>query len=63
MLGLVTIALPEQPMFGISLEDGENYRAMNILVALWLIIFSVPTFLWLDKDNHKHSEIAHVCNS
>ena len=53
VLGLVTIALPEQPMFGISLEDGENYRAMNILVALWLIVFSIPTFLWLNKDNRK----------
>ena len=53
VLGLVTITLPEQPMFGISLEDGENYRAMNILVALWLIVFSIPTFLWLNKDNRK----------
>ncbi len=50
VFGLVTIALPEQPMFGISLDDGQNYRAMNILVAVWLILFSVPTFLWLDKD-------------
>ena len=49
----MTIALPEEPMFGISLEDGENYRAMNILVALWLIVFSIPTFLWLNKDNRK----------
>ena len=53
VFGLFTIALPETPMFGISLVDGENYRAMNILVALWLFIFSLPTFLWIDKDNRK----------
>ncbi len=53
VFGLFTIAMPEQPMFGISLEDGENYRAMNILVAIWLFIFSLPTFLWIDKDKRK----------
>ena len=53
LFGLVTIALPEQPMFGISLEGGENYRAMNILVAIWFFLFSLPTFLWLDKDKRK----------
>ena len=53
VFGLFTIALPETPMFGISLVDGENYRAMNLLVALWFFIFSLPTFLWLDKDNRK----------
>ena len=26
---------------------------MNILVALWLFLFSIPTFLWLDKDQNK----------
>jgi len=53
VVGLVTIALPEQPMFGISTEHGQNYRSMNILVALWFFVFSIPTFLWLDKDDRK----------
>ncbi len=53
VVGLVTIALPEQPMFGISTEYGQNYRSMNILVALWFFFFSIPTFLWLDKDDRK----------
>ena len=55
VFGLLTIALPEQPMFGISadLDSGEKYRAMNILVAIWFFIFSLPTFLWLDKDKRK----------
>jgi UMF1 family MFS transporter len=51
--GLVAIALPDQPMFGISVEDGENFRSMNILVAIWFALFTIPTFLWLDKDKRK----------
>ena len=53
VVGLVTIALPEQPMFGISTVDGENYRSMNLLVAIWFFLFSIPTFLWLEKDDRK----------
>ena len=53
VFGLITIALPENPMFGISIENGQNFRAMNLLVAIWLFIFSIPTFLWLDKDSRK----------
>ena len=40
VFGLITIALPENPMFGISIENGQNFRAMNLLVAIWLFIFS-----------------------
>lgn len=49
-VGLVTIALPEQPMFGITTQNGQNFRSMNLLVAIWFFIFSIPTFLWLKKD-------------
>ena len=52
VVGLVTVA-SDQPMFGVSTEYGQNYRSMNILVALWLFVFSIPTFLWLDKDDRK----------
>ena len=51
--GLIAIALPDQPMFGISIEDGENFRSMNVLVAIWFTLFSIPTFLWLSKDKRK----------
>lgn len=53
-LGLVTIALPETPMFGISKDFGQNYRSMNLLVAIWFLVFSIPTFLWLEKDTKKN---------
>ena len=40
---------PEVPAFGFSTENGENYRAINLMVALWFAVFSIPTFLWV-KD-------------
>jgi len=30
-------------------HSGENIRAISIMVAIWFLIFSVPTFLWV-KD-------------
>ena len=58
VLGLCTIAKPEligleQPILGISNENGENFRAMNILVSIWFLLFSIPTFLWIKKDDKK----------
>jgi UMF1 family MFS transporter len=53
VFGLITIALPEQPMFGISTDNGEHFRSMNILVAIWLFVFSIPTFIWIDRDKRK----------
>ena len=34
-------------------NGGEQYRAMNIVVAIWFFIFSLFTFAWLDKDKRK----------
>ncbi len=28
-------------------HSGENIRAINILVAIWFMVFSIPTFLWV----------------
>jgi UMF1 family MFS transporter len=46
-VALLTLALPETPWFGFSVENGENIRATNLLVAAWLIVFSLPVVLWL----------------
>ena len=48
-VALLGFALPETPWFGFSVENGENIRATNLLVAVWLLIFTVPVVLWL-KD-------------
>jgi len=34
-------------------NGGEQYRAMNVVVAVWFFIFSLFTFAWLDKDRRK----------
>ena len=46
---MILFVNPEIPAFGFSTENGENYRAINLMVALWFGVFSIPTFLWV-KD-------------
>lgn len=43
-LALVGFVRPEVPWFGLSTAEGFNVRATNFLVALWLLIFSLPLF-------------------
>ena len=46
--GLVCLALAllvlvrDDPLFGVSTEAGFNYRATNLLVAAWFLVFSLP---------------------
>ena len=68
--GLIALALcfvlfvqPEVPAFGFSKELGENIRATNLFIALWFVIFSIPTFLWV-KDTKKPQRIdRHIISS
>ena len=46
-VALMALALPATPWFGFSVENGENIRATNLLVAAWLLVFSLPVVLWL----------------
>ena len=49
-LGLALVVLVrEEPLFGISTAAGFNYRATNLLVAAWFLVFSLPMFA-LVKD-------------
>ena len=41
----LTVLVRDEPLFGISTEDGFNFRAINLLVAAWFALFSVPMFL------------------
>lgn len=52
---LVTIALPGQidlallpdaPLFGLDPAQHEPSRVVTLLCAVWLIVFSIPMFLW-----------------
>jgi UMF1 family MFS transporter len=45
-LALVALVLPDVPWFGIPKDDAAHIRATGPLVALWLLVFSAPLFLW-----------------
>jgi UMF1 family MFS transporter len=60
VVALVTLVQPEMPWFGFSREGGENYRATNLLVATWFVVFSLPLFLWVKEDKSRVSPAQHV---
>ena len=55
--GLVSLALglaivtTGPRWFGISINDGFNVRATNLLVAGWFLLFSIPLFVYV-RDEH-----------
>lgn len=62
-IALVLLVHPEVPILGFSTENGENIRATNLLVALWFLVFSIPTFIWVqdrrpEKGKFKESVAA-----
>jgi len=59
-VALLTLVQPETPWFGFSTIDGENYRATNLLVALWFIVFSLPLFFWVREDKSRISDRGRI---
>ena len=61
--GLVCLALAlpfatgDPPPFGVSTVEGFNVRATNLLVAAWLLVFSIPSFLFVGKSDAGRSGI------
>jgi len=39
-----------EPWLPLSTEGGFNVRAVNLLVAAWFLVFSVPMFLWVRDE-------------
>lgn len=60
IFALVTLVQPEVPWFGFTREAGENFRATNLLVAVWLVVFSLPLLLWVPEDKSRVSPAKHV---
>ena len=59
VIALIGFVNPEIPWFGFSKIAGENFRATNILVAVWFGIFSLPMILILKtkpKENNTKSK-------
>jgi len=49
-LSLIGFVEPEHPWFGLVRDGDQNIRAINLLVALWFAVFSIPAFVWLRED-------------
>lgn len=47
VLVLVFLALPDQPLFGLDKTLHEPDRMVGPLAALWLLVFSLPLFLFV----------------
>ncbi|MDX1606488.1 MAG: MFS transporter [Candidatus Competibacterales bacterium] len=45
-LALAGFVRADAPWFGLSQENAEHLRAMGPLVAVWLLVFSLPLFLF-----------------
>ena len=48
-IALIFFINTENPVFGLSTNNGENIRAITIMCGLWLAIFSLPTFIWVKE--------------
>jgi len=60
VVALVTLVRPEVPWFGFVREAGENIRATNLVVAVWLVVFSLPLLIWVPEDKSRVSQAEHV---
>ena len=56
---LIAFVQPDVPWFGVTKIDGQNIRATNVVVAAWLVVFSVPFVLWVPevKPSISHRKI------
>ena len=50
VVSLVGLIQAETPWFGFARETGEHIRASNLLVACWLVLFSIPLFLFVKSQ-------------
>jgi len=55
ILALIGFVDTETPWFGFSIENGENIRATNLLVAAWFAVFSIPIFTSIKSKKGKSS--------
>lgn len=46
----------DEPWFGLSVAEGFQYRATNLLAAAWFAVFCVPMFLWVKDEARSTSK-------
>lgn len=49
-LALFALIRPETPWFGVPADGDFRYRATNLLVAGWFLLFSLPMFLFVPEE-------------
>ncbi len=52
VLSLYVFIGRETPLFGLADDSYVNVRATNLLVGVWVVVFSLPMLLWV-KDQRK----------
>ena len=60
VLALFTLVRPETPWFGFSTEAGENVRATNLLVAIWMLVFTAPLAIFVHEDKSRVSRPGRI---
>nr|VFJ47136.1 MAG: MFS transporter, UMF1 family [Candidatus Kentron sp. FW] len=50
------ILVRDEPFLGISTIAGFNYRASNLLVAIWFLIFSIPALVLLRTPKYQPTQ-------
>nr|VFK08964.1 MAG: MFS transporter, UMF1 family [Candidatus Kentron sp. LPFa]VFK27471.1 MAG: MFS transporter, UMF1 family [Candidatus Kentron sp. LPFa] len=53
LLTALLMLIQEPPFLGIDAAEGFNYRASNLLVALWFLVFSIPALLLLRAPGNR----------
>jgi UMF1 family MFS transporter len=56
-LALVLFVRPDLQLPFLSTADGFNLRATNLLVAVWVVLFSLPMFLFVKEKQKKTSRV------
>ena len=51
VIALVVFIMPEEAPFGLNKDNSEHVRATMILAGLWLLIFSLPLFLFVREGD------------
>jgi len=51
------LVLSDPPPFGLSETEGFNIRAVNIVAAVWFLVFSIPMFLTVRDERVLDSDI------
>ena len=57
VIALVVFIMPEEAPFGLDKDNSEHVRATMILAGLWLLIFSLPLFMFV-KEGQAASNLS-----